>query len=143
MRIPASANTDDEGVEHWGLTAQPLSFALQPQDVHAVDGQGQGWRALRAPTLRRAEGWGFVPAASETPWAKGPLCPARHKPIKWPVMFCRGYFRIRGREAQTSVSRASFPSPQLTLALNSTDLISWWWEKAKHARPSGPFALVL
>lgn len=26
--------------------------------------------------------------------------------------------------------------PQLTLALNSTDLISWWWEKAKHEPPA-------
>lgn len=141
LRLRASANTS----EHWGL----LSLCHMPSNPRMYTRPGLESSVAPNPWVGgRLGGRGGVPAASQgTSWLRATLSsmPQSHqvveatsesrggKPSNQPA-------RLKGANQQAD---SSFPSPRLTLALTSADLISWWWEKAKQGRPSGPFALVL
>lgn len=118
-------------------------------------GRGWGWGGGR-------EGWGYplrdgvavlTSSLTETSWLRATL-PSM---LQAHQVACHVLGRLLQNQREGSLASSqpglkepmgrqadsSLPSPQLTLALNSTDLTSWWWAQARHQQPPGPFARVL
>lgn len=85
MRLSAGAASIAEGVEPWGL----LCLCVICPPTLGCPGKDRAGDPVVALSLRRVEGWGVVPAASqETPWLRVtlPSMPQSHRVAG--LLFC-------------------------------------------------------